>query len=149
VKTPRSYTQGYNAQAVVNEDQIVLAATVRTISCGLYLAVRQESDCPCGGLTSPKINEGDLMARIIVTTEPSEQHDSRAKGAGAFGTHPLTERQVRRIRRLPDGHRVVSVRDGMPIVRQPGGKMLRMQPSGRLVVTVGVERVQSYLHVHG
>jgi hypothetical protein len=28
VKTPRSYTQGYNAQAVVNENQIVLAAEV-------------------------------------------------------------------------------------------------------------------------
>jgi hypothetical protein len=28
VKTPRSYTQGYNAQAVVNEEQIVLAAEV-------------------------------------------------------------------------------------------------------------------------
>ena len=26
VKTPRSYTQGYNAQATVNESQIVLAA---------------------------------------------------------------------------------------------------------------------------
>ncbi len=29
VKTPRSYTQGYNAQAVVNEEQIVLAAEPR------------------------------------------------------------------------------------------------------------------------
>jgi hypothetical protein len=28
VKTPRSYTQGYNAQAVVNEHQVVLAAEV-------------------------------------------------------------------------------------------------------------------------
>ena len=28
VKTPRSYTQGYNVQAVVNEQQIVLAAEV-------------------------------------------------------------------------------------------------------------------------
>ena len=28
VKTPRSYTQGYNVQAVVNEHQIVLAAEV-------------------------------------------------------------------------------------------------------------------------
>jgi transposase len=28
VKTPRSYTQGYNAQAVVNEQQVVLAADV-------------------------------------------------------------------------------------------------------------------------
>ncbi len=32
VKTPRSYTQGYNAQAVVNEHQIVLAAEVSASS---------------------------------------------------------------------------------------------------------------------
>ncbi len=32
VKTPRSYTQGYNAQAVVNEHQIVLAAEVTVSS---------------------------------------------------------------------------------------------------------------------
>jgi transposase len=32
VKTPRSYTQGYNAQTVVNEDQIVLAAEVSASS---------------------------------------------------------------------------------------------------------------------
>jgi transposase len=32
VKTPRSYTQGYNAQAVVTEDQIVLAAEVTASS---------------------------------------------------------------------------------------------------------------------
>src|SRR5271168_4608183 len=32
VKTPRSYTQGYNAQAVVNEHQIVLAAEVTASS---------------------------------------------------------------------------------------------------------------------
>jgi len=32
VKTPRSYTQGYNAQAVVNEQQVVLAAEVTASS---------------------------------------------------------------------------------------------------------------------
>jgi transposase len=32
VKTPRSYTQGYNAQAVVNEEQIVLAAELSASS---------------------------------------------------------------------------------------------------------------------
>lgn len=32
VKTPRSYTQGYNAQAVVNEFQIVLAAEITLTS---------------------------------------------------------------------------------------------------------------------
>jgi hypothetical protein len=35
VKTPRSYTQGYNAQAAVNEDQIVLAAEVERKLTGL------------------------------------------------------------------------------------------------------------------
>lgn len=32
VKTPRSYTQGYNAQALVNEHQIVLAAEITLTS---------------------------------------------------------------------------------------------------------------------
>ena len=32
VKTPRSYTQGYNVQAVVSEEQIVLAAEVSASS---------------------------------------------------------------------------------------------------------------------
>ncbi len=32
VKTPRSYTQGYNTQAAVNEHQIVLAAEVTASS---------------------------------------------------------------------------------------------------------------------
>src|SRR5436190_2780812 len=32
VKTPRSYTQGYNVQAVVNEHQIVIAAEVTASS---------------------------------------------------------------------------------------------------------------------
>ncbi|HVS28877.1 MAG TPA: transposase, partial [Solirubrobacteraceae bacterium] len=32
VKTPRSYTQGYNAQAVVNEQQVVIAAEVTASS---------------------------------------------------------------------------------------------------------------------
>jgi hypothetical protein len=51
--------------------------------------------------------------------------------------------------KLPEGHELVSVRDGVPIVCQPGGQLLRMQPSGRLVASMRIERVQSYLHVHG
>jgi hypothetical protein len=111
------------------------------------------------------------MARIIARTDPSERHDApalfderiypvhldgdhditkRAKeAAGMLGAHLLTQRQIRCIEQLPDGHKVVSVRDGVPIVRQPGGQLSRMQPNGRLVVTPGVEAVQSYLHVHG
>ena len=30
LKTPRGYIQGYNAQAAVNEDQIVIAAEINT-----------------------------------------------------------------------------------------------------------------------
>jgi len=64
-------------------------------------------------------------------------------------THPLTRRQIRRIERLPKGHEVVSTRDGPPIVRRPDGQLLRVQPNGHLEANVRVERVRSYLDVHG
>lgn len=89
------------------------------------------------------------MARSIVTTDPSELRDAPVNEAGMSGTDLLTQRQSRCIEDLPDGHEVVSVRDGVPFVRQPDGQTLRMQPSGRLVVAGDVVRVQSYLHVHG
>ena len=65
------------------------------------------------------------------------------------GTHLLTQRQIRFMEKLPEGHKVVSIRDGAPIVRRPDGRLLRMQPSGRLADTIRVERVRSYMHVHG
>jgi len=71
------------------------------------------------------------------------------KEAGMSGTHLLTQRQIRFMEKLPEGHKVVSIRDGAPIVRRPDGRLLRMQPSGRLAETIRVERVRSYLHVHG
>ncbi len=88
------------------------------------------------------------MARTIVTTDPSELRDHPSK-ARMSGARRLTPRQSRRLENLPDGHEIVSVRDGVPFVRRPNGQMSRMQPSGRLVVTGVVERVQSYLQVHG
>ena len=89
------------------------------------------------------------MASTIVTTDPSELRDAPSQEARMSGTRLLTPRQSRRLENLPDGHEIVSVRDGVPFVRRPNGQMSRMQPSGRLVVTSVVERVQSYLHVHG
>ena len=88
------------------------------------------------------------MASTIVTTDPSELRGAPQE-ARMSGTRLLTPRQSRRLENLPDGHEIVSVRDGVPFVRRPNGQMSRMQPSGRLVVTSVVERVQSYLHVHG
>jgi hypothetical protein len=69
--------------------------------------------------------------------------------ARTSGTHALTERQIRRLQQLAGGHEVVSVRGGVAIVREPDGQFSRMQPSGRLVTSVRVDRVQSYLHLHG
>ena len=46
VKTPRSYTQGYNVQAVVNEQQIVLAAEV-TLSSPDFGQLEPRSQQPC------------------------------------------------------------------------------------------------------
>jgi hypothetical protein len=88
------------------------------------------------------------MARTIVTTDPSELRDAPSE-ARMSAARPLTPRQSRRLENLPDGHEIVSVRDGVPVVRRPNGQMSRMQPSGRLVVSSLVERVQSYLQVHG
>jgi hypothetical protein len=69
------------------------------------------------------------------------------------GTRPtpqlLTHRQIRRIEELPLDHKVLSTNHGAPIVRRPDGALLRVQPDGRLAATMSVERVQSYLDVHG
>jgi hypothetical protein len=59
----------------------------------------------------------------------------------------LTQRQLRRLETLPDDYRVVTTRDGTPIVESPTGQTLRLQPNGRLAATSLVESVQSYLHV--
>jgi hypothetical protein len=59
----------------------------------------------------------------------------------------LTERQLRRLETLPDNYRVVSARDGVPIVESPRGQTLQLQPTGRLAATTVIERVQSYLSI--
>jgi hypothetical protein len=65
------------------------------------------------------------------------------------GTIALTQRQIRRMENLPAGHVVISTRRGVAIVRRPDGRLIRIQPDGRLATTLRVERVQSYLHVNG
>ena len=63
--------------------------------------------------------------------------------------HPplLTARQLRRLETLPDSYRVVTARDGTPIVESPTGRTLRLQPNGSLAATTLVERVEGHLHV--
>jgi hypothetical protein len=60
----------------------------------------------------------------------------------------LTPQQIRCMEKLPEGHKLVSTRSGAPIVRRPDGRLLRVQPNGRFVTTISVERVQSYLRLN-
>ncbi|MEA2314744.1 MAG: hypothetical protein QOI03_1436 [Solirubrobacteraceae bacterium] len=61
----------------------------------------------------------------------------------------LTKRQIRRIEQLPRGHKLVGTRQGAPLVRQPNGRLVRVQRDGRLASAWPVQRVQSYLDVFG
>jgi hypothetical protein len=66
-----------------------------------------------------------------------------------LSTQVLTQRQVRKMERLPEGHIVLSTRKGVAVVRRPDGRLMRLQPDGRLAGMIRIERVQSYLHVNG
>jgi hypothetical protein len=89
------------------------------------------------------------MASTIATTDPSERRDAPSGEAGMSRTDLLTQRQIRGMEKLPEDHKVVRVRYGVPIVRRSDGRLLRMHANGRLVRTTPVESVQSYLHVRG
>jgi hypothetical protein len=59
----------------------------------------------------------------------------------------LTQRQIDRLAKLPAGHKVVSGRRESPLVERPDGRLLRVQPSGRLVTTTRVSGTESYLRL--
>jgi hypothetical protein len=61
----------------------------------------------------------------------------------------LTSRQIRQIEHLPAGARIVGYRNGAPMFRRHDGRLMRIDPSGRLEASLAVKRVQSYLNVHG
>jgi hypothetical protein len=64
-------------------------------------------------------------------------------------THQLTQRQIRRMEKLPEGHKTVKARHGAPTVRRSDGQLFRVQSNGRLTASIRIESVQSYLDVHG
>ena len=59
----------------------------------------------------------------------------------------LTARQLERLRELPPDHKLLTARDGSPILERPDGRLWRVQPNGSLAPVPPVERVQSYLRV--
>jgi hypothetical protein len=70
-------------------------------------------------------------------------------GAEMSSTPALSQRQIRRIEKLPADYKVVNKRNGVVMLRRADGRLLRVQPDGRLAPNLRVERVQDYLHVHG
>jgi hypothetical protein len=44
----------------------------------------------------------------------------------------LTARQLDRLRELPPDHKVLTARDGSPILARPDGRLWRVQPNGKL-----------------
>jgi hypothetical protein len=70
-------------------------------------------------------------------------------GADMSSTPALSQRQIRRIEKLPPDYKVVNKRNGEVVLRRGDGQLLRVQPDGRLAPNLRVERVQDYLHVHG
>ena len=59
----------------------------------------------------------------------------------------LTARQLERLRELPPGHKLITARDGSPILAREDGQLWRVQPNGSLAPAPPVERVRSYLRV--
>lgn len=59
----------------------------------------------------------------------------------------FTARQLERLRELAPDHKVLTARDGSPILERPDGRLWRVQPNGRLVLAPRVEPVRSYLDV--
>ncbi len=54
----------------------------------------------------------------------------------------LTHSQIARLAKLPDDHRVVGEREGLPVLEHPEGRLVCVQPNGRLAATTLVSRVQ-------
>jgi hypothetical protein len=59
----------------------------------------------------------------------------------------LTARQLERLRELPPDHKLLTARDGSPILERPDGRLWLVQPNGNLAPAPAVERVRSYRRV--
>ena len=80
--------------------------------------------------------------------QDAQRQDIPRRAIRRESSYLLTQQQIRCMEQLPEGHRLVSTRSGAPIVRRPDGRLLRVQPNGRFVTTISVERVQSYLRLN-
>jgi hypothetical protein len=80
--------------------------------------------------------------------QDAQRQDIPRRATRRESSYLLTQQQLRCMEHLPEGHKLVSTRGGAPVVRRPDGRLLRVQPNGRFVTTISVERVQSYLRLN-
>ena len=59
----------------------------------------------------------------------------------------VTARQLERMRELASDHKLLTARDGSPLLERADGRLWRVQPNGSLAPAPPVERVRSYLRV--
>jgi hypothetical protein len=86
--------------------------------------------------------------RLDPQPQDGRRRDIPPRSIERQSSYLLTQQQIRCMEQLPEGHKLVSTRSGAPIVRRPDGRLLRVQPNGRFVTTISVERVQSYLRLN-
>jgi transposase len=84
VKTPRSYTQGYNTQAVVNEHQIVLAAEV-TVSSPDFGQLQPMVEATNRELQAIGVTE----APAVVVADTGYWHEEQIENVESNGTQVL------------------------------------------------------------
>jgi hypothetical protein len=59
----------------------------------------------------------------------------------------LTARQLERLRELAPDHKLLTTRDGSPVLERADGRLLLVQPNGSVAPAPPVERVRSYPRV--
>lgn len=59
----------------------------------------------------------------------------------------LTQPQIERLSELPEDNFIVGEREGEPVVKRPDGRLICVQPDGKLALTTRVLSAQSYLDV--
>jgi hypothetical protein len=108
-------------------------------------AQRQDAQRQDAQLQAP---ERHSERRQEAQRQDAQRQDIPPRAIRRETSYLLTQQQIRCMEQLPEGHKLVSTRSGAPIVRRPDGRLLRVQPNGRFVTTISVERVQSYLRLN-
>jgi hypothetical protein len=56
----------------------------------------------------------------------------------------LTARQLDCLRELPPDQKILTARDGAPLLERPDGRLWRVQPNGNLALAMPADGVRAY-----